>query len=493
MEKNNSDSAVKQENGATQTENKGELIADLLVLIGAKNSNKINSILHRAEIKEQRRRLVKKVLVVVIPIVLIIAFVIIKTNSMNRTVMKYKDNEKWTEAIQTLESMWWYPRSKEEIKKTYYEKGEKFRDKFMWDDAIAAFEAAGDYNDASEQILATRYSEGLDYQKNGKWDKAIEAFILAEDYSDAKTQIQTTYYKKGVAEQQSGNWKEAVQAFELARDYSDASVQINETLYLKAQSLYKSGNYSEAYNIYKQIKGYKDVDLIIHSDSNLLTIRETMFSDLFSSARVKGQEVSWGHYEQDGDFTNGSELIKWIVLDVKSDKALLISKYALDVVTTGNGKDSQKWESSYKREWLNTVFYDAAFDSEEKEVIVLSDVANGTTQGSERSYDGGNNTQDHLFHLSYKEVNQYMPTMNSRRCFGTNYATRDNDGENRNRENYSVAWWLRSPGYTEGCTMYINGDDWYFKEKDGGDFYGTGYGTDSKYCYMRPAMWISLK
>ena len=42
--------------------------------------------------------------------------------------------------------------------------------------------------------------------------------------------------------------------------------------------------------------------------------------------------VTFGHYEQDNDLSNGPEEIEWIVLDFdeKDHKALLISRYGLD-------------------------------------------------------------------------------------------------------------------------------------------------------------------
>lgn len=88
-----------------------------------------------------------------------------------------------------------------------------------------------------------------------------------------------------------------------------------------------AGKYSEAYAAFQQLKGYKDVDQLLTSDENLLVV---------AAAREPytkvGNIVTYGHYEQDNDTSNGKEVIEWIVLeyDEASGKSLLLSRYGLD-------------------------------------------------------------------------------------------------------------------------------------------------------------------
>ena len=49
-----------------------------------------------------------------------------------------------------------------------------------------------------------------------------------------------------------------------------------------------------------------------------------------ADAYTVGSIVRFGDYEQDNDEGNGEEPIEWIVLDVDGDRALLLSRYALD-------------------------------------------------------------------------------------------------------------------------------------------------------------------
>ena len=44
-----------------------------------------------------------------------------------------------------------------------------------------------------------------------------------------------------------------------------------------------------------------------------------------------GGYITCGSYEQNGSHTDGKEKIEWLVLDISDGKALVVSKYALDV------------------------------------------------------------------------------------------------------------------------------------------------------------------
>lgn len=80
--------------------------------------------------------------------------------------------------------------------------------------------------------------------------------------------------------------------------------------------------------------------------------------------------VFFGHYEQDNDLTNGAEAIEWRVLKVENGEALLISQYALDSQPYNEKYAVALWSECTLRTWLNTAFYDAAFNDTEKQGIV---------------------------------------------------------------------------------------------------------------------------
>lgn len=72
---------------------------------------------------------------------------------------------------------------------------------------------------------------------------------------------------------------------------------------------------------------------------------------------------------------------------------MLLSKYCLASMTCSDNDSSVTWGSSSVRGWLNSTFYNTAFNSSEQNVIVETNV---TTEGS--------STQDKVYLLSIDEA-----------------------------------------------------------------------------------------
>ena len=96
------------------------------------------------------------------------------------------------------------------------------------------------------------------------------------------------------------------------------------------------------------------------------------FNGYTSSVITVGSSVSFGHYEQDGSWQNGSEPIVWDVLDIDGDSALLISRKLLDCVQYHSRETAVAWGNSDIRWWLNSSFYQSAFNESEKSCIIQS-------------------------------------------------------------------------------------------------------------------------
>jgi len=97
------------------------------------------------------------------------------------------------------------------------------------------------------------------------------------------------------------------------------------------------------------------------------------FKDMVSLKKAKpGYLVEFGTYEQNQDITDGAEPIEWYVLDVKDGRALLLSKYILENMPYHKYKEEISWKNCTLREWLNGVFYDSAFNDEEKKRIATT-------------------------------------------------------------------------------------------------------------------------
>ena len=84
-----------------------------------------------------------------------------------------------------------------------------------------------------------------------------------------------------------------------------------------------AGNREAAYKAFMVLEDYRD------SKQRAGTIYESVTGrDALTNASI-GDIVVFGTYEQDGNRTNGSEWIEWLVLDKEEDRILVISKYGL--------------------------------------------------------------------------------------------------------------------------------------------------------------------
>ncbi len=119
----------------------------------------------------------------------------------------------------------------------------------------------------------------------------------------------------------------------------------------------------------------------------------------------KGDYITFGSYEQDGNIENGAEPIEWEVLDVKDGKMLVISRYILDVKPYNDEFEYVTWETCTLRKWLNKDFYNSAFNDGEKKKIVKTKISNPDNKyyGTE----GGKATKDNVFLLGVSEIRKY--------------------------------------------------------------------------------------
>jgi len=411
-----------------------------------------------------------------------------------------------------------------------YQYGMAARENGRWDEAVTAFTAAGDYSDAATQIQETRYQEaaaleaagdqenayllfmsimdygdsferankpyydlGIQKREAGEWDEAVAAFTHAGMYSDAVTQIQETRYQEGKAKQSAQDWDGAVAAFKAAGDYSDAATQILETRYQQAKNHYDSGNYAEAYKVYKQIAGYSNVDSLLSTDDHLLAAAAAAREAKLAPYKTVGSIVTFGQYEQDNNTGNGKEAIEWIVLDVQDGKSLLLSRYGLDAKPYNAEWKSITWEECSLRAWLNNDFLKSAFTQEEQSAILLTTVDNSQSQGySKWKANGGNNTQDYLFLLSYAEAKKYLGVTDrdrnntKSRVVPTAYAKAQRawtSGKNKTADGEAAGWWwLRSPGHLQDYAVNVSDDGSFLSGS-------VGHGHD----VVRPAFWLNLE
>lgn len=173
--------------------------------------------------------------------------------------------------------------------------------------------------------------------------------------------------------------------------------------------------------------------------------------------------------------------IKWKVLDVKGNKALIITEKCIEAKLFNDTQEKVTWEDCSLRKWLNNEFYSFAFSDEEQERILLSEIVSEDT--SLLCAMGGTSfvTKDKVFVLSVQEAHKYFDADESRRAIVTERAK-------LNGADYDVfqgngRWWLRTTFKDVGVAYAI-----LFLGRVG-DF---GYPVSDEDGCIRPCMWINI-
>ena len=204
-------------------------------------------------------------------------------------------------------------------------------------------------------------------------------------------------------------------------------------------------------------------------------------SPVVFGAVKRGETVSFGSYEQDNNDKNGQEAIEWLVLDVQEDRALLLSRYALDSQPFHHTHAYIDWASSSLRRWLNNEFYSIAFSEEEKSAVVYSAVP--ADRNPVYSSEIGSSTEDNVFLLSVLEMRKYFSTAEESLCNATEY-TKARNPQAISQLTGGIRWWLRTPGPGNDIAAFVSNNG--IVDERGDNVSSTGE------C-VRPAIWVSVK
>ena len=219
-------------------------------------------------------------------------------------------------------------------------------------------------------------------------------------------------------------------------------------------------------------------------------------SFLMSNVAV-GDEVEFGTYEQDNNLSNGKEPLKWIVLDIdgESGRALLISRYSIDVQPFDQ-YGIPWWGDCSLRSWLNQDFYQNAFASDEQQYILETELNND--ENAEPQYCVS--TYDKVFLLSMREINSYMNILKDA------LKTESVDEDLLSYNYYTdYAFNLQKEAYQQGS--YALDYRWLRSGYGTNDMHGINISRNSKgyisdsgtqdlfagdYCYVCPALWVGI-
>ncbi len=194
-----------------------------------------------------------------------------------------------------------------------------------------------------------------------------------------------------------------------------------------------------------------------------------------SSPRKDGDGYEWdivrmGSYPQ--STTLVKEKIKWRILSIEGDDALVISDESILCLPYNTTAQSTTWQTCTLRNYLNNDFYDAAFSDTEKTAIKSTVVEN-----ADNRYYGtyaGVNTVDKVYLLSEEEAAnvKYGFYQNyTRYSKATDKAVLDGCYTYRSTSDTlnfgSCKWWLRTPGKTKDSASYVDciGEDYYYGEE----------------------------
>ena len=249
-------------------------------------------------------------------------------------------------------------------------------------------------------------------------------------------------------------------------DYLNAGIKDYQYFYYEIMQLMNPNSQE-----WSEIENYKELESSDEEETNsdLITdepeLSETAIA-LKEEIRTceEGNTLLFGAFEQDNNLENGSEMIEWVVLEKNEDTLLLISKKSLMIdqyKVFDNEEDRQQntrkisFVKSDVYEWLNLEFYESAFDADEKQLIVDSEISVDLLGAREEGYFGTNLPVEategtveegsaivKLFILNEEETMKYFPNDEDRRTSLTPYAAsmlhRDFG------ENLEFQWWLRT-------------------------------------------------
>ncbi len=198
-----------------------------------------------------------------------------------------------------------------------------------------------------------------------------------------------------------------------------------------------------------------------------------------------GDYIVFGSYVQ-GKESDVKEDIEWLVLTKKGNKALVISKYALDCQIYSDAFSPYVWEFCSLRKWLNVTFISNAFSSDEQKMIQTTTLSPDDNRVYELFFPG-NDTIDKVFLLNITEAEKYFSSDEARKCVPTEYAiaqgVRTNESDSVDGK-ATCLWWLRSPATVAGHDVTVNMKGLILEEH--------GSESHTRDIGVRPAMWINL-
>ncbi len=238
---------------------------------------------------------------------------------------------------------------------------------------------------------------------------------------------------------------------------------------LKGKILYSQQKELDAmFNLLKEKKEQKN-----RKDS-LIEIR-SVYERIAELSKVNLKVLEIGDYFFFGTYKGVP--LEWRVLAKEEEKVLCITKYCIDSLKYNEKKRNVTWKTCSLRKWLNNDFYCSAFNENQKNKIMITNILNNTDYDESETV-VENDTQDKIFLLSKDEANTF---------FNSNFERCTDCPSMFTKHDWWVTycdWWLRSKGdgNRSASVVWGNGSDkGHISDND------VNIGN-----WVRPAMWIHI-
>jgi len=286
-------------------------------------------------------------------------------------------------------------------------------------------------------------------------------------------------YDKALNLFEKEEYDDAIKLFEQLGDYKESVYYLKQAKYQKAEQYYNERQYYEALLLFNNLR-FND------SEERANTIQK----ELIANAKA-GDYVFFGSYEQDGDISNGTEPIEWLVLGKENGKLLLLSRYGLDVKQFSDSPEKAGWENSDIRDWLNGTFINSTFNTENLNEILQTTLVNALSDNDiddknqkpeaieDEKQDVSSSMQksrDRVFLLSEQEIELYLAGNEKRQCDATKATSKKGIQDN----NGKCSWWLRTASKDKNDCIYI-------VSSERGEIKNSPYNAENA---VRPAIWV---
>ena len=342
-------------------------------------------------------------------------------------------------------------------------------------------------NRANEKIeLLKKQKETFDRLSDNLEDYLKEMRETKESIIENKAKITSLKNKKGSLGLFAGKQKK-----EIDQQITDLNLHNNNLLNKYSELKKLCEGFSNSYELKDKLcVAEESLDKATIELTNLQTIRseEEIIGDLERSKEGKHvvaqyqkiqknkQKYQVGNIVSCGTYDN--KKIEWKVLSLTDDKALLITKEAIDCICYNRVFKDVTWETCTLRQWLNNAFMNQVFNGEEKAQILETIVEPHKNPNHDTNQ--GNATQDKMFLLSIEEVNRYF-TNPEERCCKPSYTAKIKGVSTFKSSNCN--WLLRTTGDDQRSITIVDIN---------GYVHENGYLVDVNSYGVRPAMWIDL-